>query len=362
MVRQGEGGPVAVTLGDVARHAGVSLATASRVLNGSTRTVTGDLAAKVKASAETLGYLPNAPAQALARATGATLGVLLHDVADPYFGAIARGVGDAAAKAGLLSLVISTDGDPERELHAIRMLHAQRVRAIVLAGSAYSDPETGRRIDQALAAYRAQGGAVAAITDHGPAYDTVLPANRQGAAKLTRALLALGHRRIAVITGPERMRVAEERLGGVLDTLAAAGLAVPERWLQRAEFSRDGGRAAIGRILDAGAADERPTAVLALSDICAAGVLAELRDRGIGVPDQVSVAGFDDIPLATDLAPALSTVRLPLLRMGEEAVRLALTGQGNGGVRRVELAAEPVLRASTGPCGAGGPTPRCANP
>ncbi|MFD8482004.1 LacI family DNA-binding transcriptional regulator [Kitasatospora sp. NPDC059673] len=340
---------MAVTLGDVARHAGVSLATASRALNGSARSVTEELSAKVRASADALGYLPNAPAQALARSSGATIGVLLHDVADPYFGGIARGVGDAAARAGLLSLVTSTDGDPRRELEAIRMLHAHRVRAIVLAGSAYNDVEVIQQLDEALAAYQEQGGRVAAITDHGPLYDTVEVANKEGAAALTRALAQLGHRRFAVITGPERMRVAEDRLDGVLDALRELGLESGDGMVQRTEFTREGGRAAMARILDVAqeSGTALPTAVIALSDICAVGVLAELRDRGISVPDHISVAGFDDIPLATDLAPALSTVRLPLARMGEFAVRLALR-EGNGGKTDTNSAsAAVVLRDST---------------
>ncbi|MFI9788983.1 LacI family DNA-binding transcriptional regulator [Kitasatospora sp. NPDC051984] len=338
---------MAVTLGDVARHAGVSLATASRALNGSARSVTEELSAKVRASAEALGYLPNAPAQALARSSGATIGVLLHDVADPYFGGIARGVGDAAARAGLLSLVTSTDGDPRRELEAIRMLHAHRVRAIILAGSAYNDTAVIQQLDEALAAYQEQGGRVAAITDHGPLYDTVEVDNKAGAAALTRALAQLGHRRFAVITGPERMRVAEDRLDGVLDALHELGLEAGEGMVRRAEFTREGGRAAMARILDVAqeSGTPLPTAVIALSDICAAGVLAELRDRGISVPGDVSVAGFDDIPLATDLAPALSTVRLPLATMGEFAVRLALR-EGRE-TDASTASAEVVLRDST---------------
>ncbi|MEV4557839.1 LacI family DNA-binding transcriptional regulator [Kitasatospora sp. NPDC049285] len=339
---------MAVTLGDVARHAGVSLATASRALNGSARSVTEELSAKVRASADVLGYLPNAPAQALARSTGATVGVLLHDVADPYFGAIARGVGDAAAREGLLSMVTSTDGDPQRELQAIRMLHAQRVRAIILAGSAYNEASVVRQLDDALSAYQEQGGRVTAISDHGPWYDTVDVENRGGAASLTRELARLGHRRFAVITGPERMRVAEDRLAGVLDGLADFDLTLPETSLQRTEFTREGGRAAMARILDVTRASgaPRPTAVIALSDICAAGVLAELRERSISVPGEISVAGFDDIPLATDLAPALSTVRLPLGRMGADAVRLALAAPSRE-PDRVHAFAEVVLRAST---------------
>ncbi|MFK0190825.1 LacI family DNA-binding transcriptional regulator [Kitasatospora sp. NPDC090308] len=339
---------MAVTLGDVARHAGVSLATASRALNGSARSVTEELSARVRASAAALGYLPNAPAQALARSSGTTVGVLLHDVADPYFGGIARGVGDAAARDGLLTLVTSTDGDPRRELQTIRMLHAHRVRAIVLAGSAYSDVTAVRELDEALTAYEAQGGRVVAIGDHGPLYDTVHVHNREGAASLTYALAQLGHRRFAVITGPWRLRVSADRLEGVLEALGEAGLTLPEGMVQHTEFTREGGKAAMARILDTARehGTPGPTAVIALSDICAAGALAELRDRDIPVPAGISVAGFDDIPLATDLAPALSTVRLPLTAMGESAVRLALRERG-ATAQRSEVFAEVVLRDST---------------
>ena len=354
---------MAVTLGDVARHAGVSLATASRALNGSARTVGDALAARVRASADQLGYLPNAPAQALARASTATVGVLLHDIADPYFGALARGATDTAAAAGLLTMVLNTGGDPETELRCIRMLHAQRVRAIVLAGSGYTDPDATAAIDTALAAYRAEGGVVAAVTDHGDGYDSVLPDNRGGAAALTRALLAAGHRDLAVVAGPARFRVSAERLAGVRLALAEYGLTLDQEWLERSEFSREGGRLATARLLHR----VRPGAILAHSDVCAVGVLAELRERGIGVPDGIAVAGFDDIPLAADLAPALTTARMPLERMGAEAIRLALrradgpdagadadadagpdSAADAGAVRILTLPVEPELRASSG--------------
>jgi LacI family transcriptional regulator len=348
---------MAVTLGEVARHAGVSLATASRALNGSARTVSDALAARVRASAEELGYLANAPAQALARASTATVGVLLHDIADPYFGALAKGATDTAAGAGLLTMVLNTGGDPATELRCIRMLHAQRVRAIVLAGSGYTDPAATAAIDAALTAYRAEGGVVAAVTDHGDGYDTVLPDNRGGAAALTRALLAAGHRDLAVVTGPARFRVSAERLGGVREALADVGLTIRQEWLEEAEFSREGGHLAARRLLDRTQGSRRgtgqgrgngqgrepglPDAILALSDVCAVGVLSELRERGISVPDGIAVAGFDDIPLAADLAPALTTARMPLEQMGAAAIRLAM--------RRAD-GREP---QGTGPQGAG---------
>jgi LacI family transcriptional regulator len=336
---------VAVTLSEVASRAGVSLATASRALNGSRRQVGAELAERVRAAARELGYLPNAPAQALARATTATVGIVLHDVSDPYFATITKGVGTVAAEAGLLPLIVSTEGDPEREAASIRTLRAQRVRAVILAGSGYVDEGATERIDAELAAYLAEGGAVAAITDHGAGYDTVLPANRAGASSLTAALVASGRRDVAVIAGPTRMRVTAERLDGVREALRAAGLELPPSAVESAEFSRDAGQAAAARLLDRLATP--PGALIVLSDVMATGVLAELRERGVSVPADVAVTGFDDIPLAADLTPALTTVRIPMARMGARAMSLALSPGSPLTERRVvELAAEVVPRAS----------------
>jgi LacI family transcriptional regulator len=333
---------MAVTLSEVARQAGVSLATASRALNGSSRQVGTELAERVRATARELGYLPNAPAQALARATTATVGVVLHDVADPYFAALTKGVSAVATEAGLLPLIVSTGGDPDVEASSIRTLRAHRVRAVVLAGSGYVDPGATARIDAELAAYRAEGGAVAAITDHGPDHDTVRPANRAGATSLTAALIAAGHRNVAVISGPARMRVPAERLAGVRTALRQAGVTLPPAAVEHAEFTRDAGQAAAARLLDRLAT--LPDALIVLSDVMATGVLAELRERRIAVPGRVAVTGFDDIPLAADLTPALTTVRMPMLDMGTQAMRLALSPAATP--RVVHLPAELVPRAS----------------
>ncbi|MFJ8043901.1 LacI family DNA-binding transcriptional regulator [Kitasatospora sp. NPDC096147] len=331
----------------MAREAGVSLATASRVLNGSSiRKVSTALAEHVRDTADALGYLPNAPAQALARAATATVGILLHDVSDPYFAALARGACDSVVAAGLMPLVVNTDGDPATELRGVRMLHAQRVQAIVLAGSGYTDAEAAVRLDVALAEYRADGGSVAAVTDHGPAYHTVRPANRTGAAELTRALLALGHRDFAVITGPSRLRVPGERLAGVRQALAEAGVELPESAVLRSEFTREGGRRAMASLLGGDGGGRVPTAVLALADVCAVGALAACRERGVRVPEDVSVAGFDDIPLAEDLSLPLSTVRIPLTLMGAEAVRLALRTPADT-VGSFDAPVQVVLRSTT---------------
>ncbi|MGF1426730.1 LacI family DNA-binding transcriptional regulator [Kitasatospora sp. LaBMicrA B282] len=338
-----------VTLSEVARHAGVSPATASRALNGSARAVGQELADRVRASAAELGYLPNAAAQALARSTTAHVGLLLPDIGDPAGAAIARGVSGAAAAAGLLPLLVETDGDPDAQLRGILALRGQRVRAVVLAGSAFTDPAAARAIDAALAAYRADGGRVAGITEQGAEHACVLPESEAGAAALARTMAGLGHRRFAVIAGPRRYRVSADRLAGVRSALTEAGIGLGPQDVRHAEPTRAGGRRAIADLLDGRPVERWPSCVLALADLCATGVLAELRERGVPVPGRISVAGFEDLPSAADLVPALTTVRLPLEQLGSEAVRLALADPPPGvAPARLRLPARVVLRASTG--------------
>ncbi|MDG4861419.1 LacI family DNA-binding transcriptional regulator, partial [Streptomyces sp. T-3] len=173
----------------MARTAGVSPATASRALNGTAR-VREDLRQRVLAAAAELGYIPNAHAQALASASNNTVGVICHDVSDPYFAAIASGVMRAAAEQGLLVMLASTFRAPAREIAYISMLRAQRARAILLIGSGFQDRAWERSLDAELTPYLRGGGRVAVVSRHRSLrVDTVLPENREGAAALARALV-----------------------------------------------------------------------------------------------------------------------------------------------------------------------------
>lgn len=335
-----------MTLDAVAREAGVSLATASRALNGTTR-VRDDLRDRVRTAADRLGYIPNAHAQMLASAaSNRTVGVICHDVSDPYFAAIASGVMRAAAEQDLLVMLASTFREPSREIAYVSTLRAQRARAILLIGSGFQDPAWERAMDAELEPYLRLGGRVAVVSRHRSLrVDTVQPENRAGAAALARSLVALGHRTFAVLTGPPALTTVSDRLAGFREGLRDAGIGL-DRVVEGA-FTREGGYTAARRLLTAG--PPRPTCVFAVTDVMAIGALAALREEGLRVPEDISLAGFDDIPLVRELSPPLSTVALPLTSMGESVIALALREQGGGRRSRVlRIEGEVVLRASTG--------------
>lgn len=336
-----------VTLEDVARAADVSLATASRALNG-TR-VTPQLRDRVLAAAEKLAYIPNAHARALAGAAHRTVGVICHDVTDPYFSAIAGGVMRVAGDNDMLVMLASTNRDPEREIAYVSMLRAERAPAILLTGSGFEDPRWERALEAELRPYLDGGGRVAAVGRHRSLkVDSVLPENRAGAAALARALLDLGHRRFAVLAGPPTLTTVTDRLAGFRDELTRAGVPLPAAAVVEAPFTRDGGYQAMTGLLARGLT---ATCVFALTDVMAIGACAALREHGLSVPDDVSVAGFDDIPIVRDLTPPLTTVALPLPRLGEEAMRMALTEHTGRRRRVVRLGGEVVIRASTAKLG-----------
>ena len=331
-------------LADVASAARVSLATASRVMSGNDR-VSSELRQRVLAAARNLNFVPNAHAQALARADTSMVGLMVHDVSDPYFSEIARGVLRVASDNGLMALISNSFRDPARELTYIQALRAQRASAIVLAGSGFRDPDHRSRAAAELQAFEATGGRVTLVGRHDLPVDVILPDNRGGGAEVGHHLVGLGHRRIGVVSGPAMLTTVEDRLAGLQEALADEGVALPDRRVVSGDFTRDGGYDAAQELLDGG---DEVTAIFALNDSMAIGVLAALRDRGIRVPDEVSVVGFDDIPTTVDVTPSLTTVRLSMERMGVLAMALALR-EPVSRPRRRRMAAELVSRDSTRP-------------
>src|SRR5205823_4492633 len=197
-----------------------------------------------------------------------------------------------------------------------------------------------------LEPYRRGGGQVAAVSRHrGLKIDTVQPDNKGGAAKLAEALVGLGHKRFAVLAGPRQLTTVVDRLGGFSEELAKRGIELREEDVIEAPFTRDGGYEAAKQLL----ARKRklPTCLFAVTDVMAIGALTALREEGVSVPGDISVAGFDDIPVVRDLTPALTTVRLPLEELGERAMDLAIKGSGGARPRLLRLSGEVVLREST---------------
>ncbi|MFJ2742017.1 LacI family DNA-binding transcriptional regulator [Streptomyces sp. NPDC087440] len=351
-----------VTLADVAAHARVSPATVSRVLNGNYPVAAATRERVLRAVSE-LDYVVNGPASALAAATSDLVGILVNDIADPFFGimagaaqahlnAPADGSAPVRTNAERLAVVCNTGGSPARELTYLTLLQRQRAAAVILTGGAIEDAEHSAAVAAKLARLAeagtrivlcgrpALGGADSASAS---VHATLSFDNRAGARRLTEHLLALGHTRIGYVAGPAERTTTRHRLEGHREALAAAGVADDPALVVHGSYDRATGRAGARELL---AAAPDLTAVVAANDTIALGVCAEARERGLRIPQDLSVAGFDDLPSATDAVPALTTVRLPLYEAGARAGALAAGVHAAGGVEVVP--AEVVVRGSTG--------------
>lgn len=338
----------AVTLQDVAQRAGVSQATASRVLNGSNRVPGEGVADRVRTAARELGYVPNAQAQALARASTGLLGLIVHDIADPYFSSIARGVQAAARAARKQVLLAGTDRDFDIERESVSTFIAHRADAIVLAGSRQSG-DLDRDLEAEFGRYRANGGRVVVIGQPLAFGGAVEPENHYASAELADALVAAGHRQFAVIGGPGNIRTSVDRRNGFVEALGRHGMTPLVE--VSGDFTRDGGHSAARRLAAALGLEPGhsapPVCVFAVTDVMAIGAIAAWRELGLSVPQDICVAGFDDIPTLRDHTPSLTTVVLPLEEIGVRAVDLALRTHDDCDQLRERIPGRIVLRDST---------------
>ncbi|WP_034609985.1 LacI family DNA-binding transcriptional regulator [Cellulomonas sp. URHD0024] len=322
-----------VTLSDVAREAGVSLATASRAINGSaSRTVGTELRERVLATAVRLRYTPDANAQAMARGRTTSLGLLVHDIADPYFSTIAAGVAEAADAHGLQMTLASSQHDSGREVDLVHLLRRQRARAIIVAGGRSNDVEINDQLRLALADYRATGGSAALIGQPILGVNTIVVNNAQGATSLARAVHDRGYRRFAILGGPEQHFSARERREAFIFALGERGTEVADDAVVFSPFTHAGGEDGMRTLMSRG---QLPEMIFAVADVMALGAMAVMREAGIRVPHDVAIAGFGDIPTLRDVTPALTTVRVPLHQLGLMATQLALA----------EPSEEPEIRA-----------------
>jgi len=334
----------APTIADVARSAGVSVATASRTLSGAVK-VSPAFRAQVLAAAAQLGYEANPHARALASAGEATVGVVLHDVENPFFAELVRGMDEVADAAKRTLIFITAHRNLQRELAAIAHFRARRVEALVIAASGIEARDFATAITNQLMAFEAGGGRAVLIGRHYGHGDAVMPDNLGGGREVAEELLRLGHRRLGVICGPPAVTTTRERLAGVKEALLRAGIEVPDEMLVHGDYTRDSGMAAARDLLER--RGEKPTALVAFNDLMAIGAMAEARRRGMRVPEDISITGFDDVPIARDVTPALTTVRVPAAEMGALALRMALEPR-HGTVRVEFVPTRLVRRQSTG--------------
>ncbi|MER7796247.1 LacI family DNA-binding transcriptional regulator [Microbacterium sp. NPDC096154] len=330
-----------MTIDDVARAAGVHKATVSRALNPATQDlVSGDTVRRVKRVAERLGYVPNAVARSLRTRQSSTIGVVVPDLMNPIFPPLVRGVESWLQPRGYTSLVANTDDQDAIEDRVLESLLQRHVDGVVVASGRLEDQAALRRADAAglpvVMANRAAADGRPSVTSDSAA----------GIVAAVAHLVGLGHRDILHLAGPATFSTTRERAdafvsaavesGVVPRVVAAGGLAVVD------------GEEAMARVLAAGPA---PTAVVTGNDLVALGAIHALRKHGLSVPGDVSVVGFNDMPFAADVHPALTTVHVPLHDIGVHAARLLLDAI-EGGVpvaASVTLPVRLVVRESSGP-------------
>ncbi|GLY71561.1 LacI family DNA-binding transcriptional regulator [Amycolatopsis taiwanensis] len=333
---------MAANLRDVARRAGVSVPTASRVLSGADYRVSDDLRARVERAARELDYVPNAQAQALLQGNAGTVGVLAGDVRDPYFSEIINGVHAAATVRKLLVTICNTDRDVARELEYFRLLQAHRTGIVIIAGSELDDETYKRGMAARSRSFQNSGGRVIAVGNPFLEADHVLVDNVAGGRALGEHLVALGHREIGVVAGDAKVLSTVDRIAGLREALEGAGGMVHVRY---GSASREGGYAGAQELLK-----DHPgsTAIVGSADQMAIGALTFLRHAGRTVPGDISIAGFNDIAGCEDVVPALTSVRLPLTEMGAIALELATTPAPPDKPLVRELSTELIVRESTG--------------
>lgn len=333
-----------VTLSDVARLAGVSTATASRAINGSSsRAVGEELSDRVKRAAELLGYAPDANAQAMAKGASRTMGVAVHDLNDPYFSAIAAGMVSACEQHEIFLTLASTGGNIERMPQVLQSLDSLRVRAILIAGGRWQNQAIQPDLADAIRLYRRRGGRVVTVGTELAGLDQVHLKAEEGLTQLANELWRLGYRKPIVLAGPKQHSTAIARTHAFVSQFRNLGGTLPDANRIHCSFTRPGGVDGMRQALADGVAGD---VVVAMTDVMALGAITVARQAGVSVPSELGFAGFGDIPNTIDVVPNLTTVHAPLADMGAAAIDLALNGPGDGtGVVRFD--AQVVIRDST---------------
>lgn len=286
------------TIRDVARLAGVSTSTVSLTFGDSDR-VSPDTARRIWSAAKSLGYRPNLLAQSLKRGRSRMIGILVGDISSPFYGRLLKAVEKRALEKGYLMLVSDTDANPERELELLDQLTAQRIAGLMISPHG-TTPEYGRRLCEL--------GTPIVMVDHrfpGIELDYVSSDTRLAATMLTDHLINLGHRRIAQVTGPIQLYTAAERLEGYLESLRAAQVPPDESLIVDGRY-RD--VEAYGQTMRLLTRPDRPTAILAASNMMALGALQAIQELGLNCPRDVSLAMIDDIPWSSVIQPRLTMV------------------------------------------------------
>ena len=327
------------TIKDVAAIAGVSFTTVSHVVNN-TRPVSADVRSKVELAIRQLNYVPSAVARSLKARSTATIGLVVPNSTNPYFAEMARGIEDGCARNGYCLFFCNSDDDPAKQRNYLRTLQEKRTDGLIVASAGD---------DAVLASSLTDTREPLVIVDRnieGLSADLVQIDHERGAYLATKHLLELGHVRIGCITGPVATAVSAMRVHGFIRAMAERGIEIEPGAIVESDFSGAGGQEAAGRLFDT----VRPTAIFACNDMMGIGALRVAAERGIRVPHDCSIIGFDDIELSSYTYPALSTVGQSVRALGEAAAHMLIeriSGVVSGPTRRRVITPRLVLREST---------------
>lgn len=330
---------ISPTSQDVAKKAGVSVATVSRVLNGSPH-VSQRVRHKVLSAVKELNYQPNRTAQRLRGARSRVIGLIISDIQNPFFTSVVRGIEDIAYQHGYSLVLCNSDEDSEKEKLYVNVMRSEEVAGVILASASEADPQGGD-----LLQYNIPVVAIDRQIDDRQ-IDSVLVANIEGARQAVAHLIELGHRSIGFVGLPLTHTPGKKRYEGYQHALREHDLLMSPDFVRIADAKQQGGYESTRDLL---AKQPCVTALFVANNLMTLGALDAIRERGLKIPDNISIIGFDDMPWARLLQPALTVVAQPTYELGQKAAELLLERmvQPDKPVTRIELKPTLIVREST---------------
>lgn len=313
-----------ITIVDVARQAGVSVTTVSRIINNVSYPVASETRERVLKAIEALQYSPNKAAQGVRKNASDLIGLIVRDISDSYFGEIAKGVTNQASKLGCLSFVCNTGRNPRDELMYHDLLWQHRVKGIILAGGGLDQEDYKQKLLQQLERHQKYGLRIVTLAPQGISMPYVMINDFEAGRSVTQYLLDRGHRKIAFIGGPRKVFTSMERFRGYQSAIRDAGFDCGDDYAVSSDFSQTGGYEACQLLLQR---KHDFTAVCCANDNIAVGAMSAIRKFGLKIPKDLSIISIGDISEAKYMHPPLTTLQIPHYEMGGMAVDYIVKGE-----------------------------------
>lgn len=315
-----------ITIVDVARQAGVSVTTVSRIINNVSYPVASETREKVLKAIEALQYIPNKAAQGVRRNASDIIGLIVRDISDSYFGEIAKGVTNRASKLGCLSFVCNTGRNPRDELMYHDLLWQHRVKGIILTGGGLDQEDYKQKLLQQMDRHKKYGLRIVTLAPQGVSMPYVMINDFEAGRSIAQYLIDRGHKKIGFIGGPKKVFTSIERLRGHQSAMCGAGLDCRDEYAVTSDFSQAGGFEACRRLL---LQENGCTAICCANDNIAVGAMSAIRQAGLKIPGNISMISIGDISEAKYMHPPLTTLQIPHYEMGKMAVDYIVNGEEN---------------------------------